>query len=71
MKNRTLMLAAAAALALPSMAEVDAMRTVVRQEWSPMPSVAPLGKGKGRRPRHSSSRYVAQDKRDARKRRRT
>lgn len=28
-----------------------------------------IGKGKGRRPRHSSSRFVAQDKRDASKRR--
>lgn len=72
MKARSLLaVAAAAALAAPAAAvPVQIIRGI--QDSGLMPSVggwSGRGKGKGKRPHHRSSRFVAQDKRDARKRR--
>lgn len=72
MMNRNLLATAAAlALAAPA-AGVNAQIISRVHDSGLMPSggcVPSRGKGKGKRPSHTSSRFVAQDKRDSRKRR--
>ena len=67
--DRKVLTAAIAALAMGPMgggAEVLRVDAPTQAPYLPMGSGSP-GKGKGRRPRHSSARFVAQDKREARK----
>lgn len=70
MSKKLLTVAAAMALAAPAlqMGEV----AIARQDPAPFPSFAGgfsgrPGKGKNRKPHHSSRRFVAMDKREARK----
>lgn len=68
---------ALAALVAGSMAGISGPALALRgrtADVGPMPIPAfggggSAGKGKGKHPHHSSARFVAQDKRDARKRR--
>lgn len=60
-------MATMAALAAPA---VGADVQIARQAQDAFPMLGgypPRGKGRGKRPRHASARFVAQDKRDARK----
>ena len=73
MRSRSLLLAAAVAMGLT--AGLGRAMAPSSLDGSPAPLAfggfgsGRAGKGKGRRPHHSSDRFVAQDKRDARKQR--
>ena len=68
MNKALLGLAVAAGLAAPAMAQAEVVsRSEPAQGPLLLPGYGSKGKGKGKRPYHPSRRFVAMDKRDARK----
>lgn len=68
MDKKVLIAATLAAAAFSGPGSALAIRSSDEPAQGPfLPTYGRPGKGKGKRPHHSSSRFVAQDKRDARK----